>query len=96
MNPPHTLLAIEVRPRIADANGQSIKSARILLRVSASGVSVADLYHSQLLLTGIMRDLGASLRQAGPIPMVTQLGYAAGMLLFVSLGDTLECCRVIV
>jgi predicted MFS family arabinose efflux permease len=75
---------------------QPITGSLIALMAVACGVSVANLYYSQPLLVDIQRDLHLSVRQAGLIPMLTQVGYAAGMLLFVPLGDMLERRKVIV
>lgn len=56
----------------------------------ASGASVATLYYNQPLLLEISRDFHVSQARGGTIAVATQLGYAAGILLFVPLGDVLE------
>jgi predicted MFS family arabinose efflux permease len=63
---------------------------------AASGATAANLYYNQPLLGDIGRDLGASGGMLGLVPTLTQVGYAAGMLLIVPLGDSLERRRVIV
>ena len=53
----------------------------------AGGVAVGNLYLAQPLLDLIAQDLGASTASAGWLVTATQLGYAAGILLIVPLGD---------
>ncbi|WP_028295602.1 MFS transporter [Olivibacter sitiensis] len=54
------------------------------------GLIVANLYYCQPLLHLIAADFSVSETEAGSITYITQLGYAAGLLLFVPLGDLLE------
>ncbi len=54
------------------------------------GLTVANLYYCQPLLPLIATEFKISNTAAGSITYLTQLGYAAGMLLFVPLGDLLE------
>ncbi len=54
------------------------------------GLVVANLYYCQPLLPLIADDFGIREAEAGSITYITQLGYAAGLLLFVPLGDLLE------
>lgn len=56
----------------------------------ASGASVATIYYNQPLLLEITRTFHVSPSRGGAIAVATQLGYAAGILLFVPLGDVLE------
>jgi predicted MFS family arabinose efflux permease len=62
----------------------------------ACGVAVANLYYVQPLVGLISRDLGMPVSSAGLLVTVTQLGYAAGLLLVVPLGDIVENRRLIV
>ena len=52
-----------------------------------SGLVVANIYYNQPLLSLISADLQVSEAAAGKISVLTQLGYAAGLLLIVPLGD---------
>jgi len=54
------------------------------------GVIVANIYYAQPLLADIARDFGLTVTQAGLIAMLSQAGTAAGMFLFVPLGDKFE------
>jgi MFS family permease len=61
----------------------------------AGGAAVANLYWAQPLLDFIARDLHASASSAGWLVTATQLGYAAGILLVVPLGDVVNRRRLI-
>ena len=61
----------------------------------ASGASVATIYYNQPLLLEISRAFHISHGQAGAVSVATQLGYAAGILLFVPLGDVVERRKLI-
>lgn len=54
------------------------------------GVAVANIYYCQPLLGIMGNSLHVNERHAGWIAMLTQLGTALGMLLFVPLGDIVE------
>jgi predicted MFS family arabinose efflux permease len=69
-----------------------------VIRVIAVGcaLSVANLYVNQPLLAEMARTFGASERAIGAVPMLSQVGYAVGLLLIVPLGDILQRRRLIV
>jgi predicted MFS family arabinose efflux permease len=56
----------------------------------ACAVGVASIYYNQPLLTVIGRSLGQDARAVGFVAVATQVGYAAGLLFFVPLGDIAE------
>lgn len=68
----------------------------VLLLAVACGLSVANLYYAQPLLEPISRSFGVSTGSASVVLVVTQLGYAAGMVLLAPLGDLLENRRLAV
>lgn len=54
------------------------------------GLSVATVYYNQAMLPLIGQSFGISAVHVGQIAMLTQIGYAFGLLLFVPLGDRLQ------
>src|SRR5258708_923240 len=56
----------------------------------AAAVTAANLYYCQPLLSQIARSLHMTARETADIPMLTQVGYAMGLLFFAPLGDMLE------
>ncbi|KOC87552.1 MFS transporter [Winslowiella iniecta] len=69
---------------------QGLSPALVALMSVATGLSVACNYYVQPLLETIARNFDLSVNQAGFIVTTAQLGYAAGLLLLVPLGDMLE------
>jgi len=62
----------------------------IFLMAAVCGITVANLYYIQPLLAKIAEDIGVSQAKMGIAAMLTQAGYAAGLLLLVPLGDIRE------
>ena len=56
-------------------------------RAIVAGVSVANLYYNQPLLNIMRHELEVSEFKTNLIAMVTQIGYALGLLFIVPLGD---------
>jgi predicted MFS family arabinose efflux permease len=73
-----------------------MRSYLVWIMAIASGATVANLYYNQPLLAVMQQSFHASTHTAGFIPMLTQIGYAVGILLFVPLGDLMERRRLIV
>jgi predicted MFS family arabinose efflux permease len=67
----------------------------VLLLAVACGASVANLYYAQPLLDVIARDLGVSAGAAGLLVTSSQVGYAAGLVFLVPLGDLLDRRRMV-
>jgi predicted MFS family arabinose efflux permease len=61
----------------------------------AAGASVANLYYAQPLLDAIGGSLDVSTETAGLLVTFTQLGYLAGLLAVVPLGDLFERRRLV-
>src|ERR1700712_798843 len=62
----------------------------------ATGLIVANLYYNQPLLDDIARAYHVSNGKVGQVAMLTQLGYACGMLLIAPLADMVRRKRLIV
>ena len=69
--------------------------ALVGLLATGAGLAVAALYYSQPMLGELGADLGATARQIGLVPTLTQLGYAAGIFLLAPLGDRFDRRRII-
>ncbi|MDM3319398.1 MFS transporter [Citrobacter sp. Ce006] len=75
---------------------QGLSPSLILLMSIATGLAVASNYYAQPLLDTIARNFSLSASTAGFIVTAAQLGYAAGLLFLVPLGDMLERRMLIV
>ena len=75
---------------------QGLSPALILLMSVATGLAVASNYYAQPLLDTIARAFDLSASSAGLIVTAAQLGYAAGLLFLVPLGDMFERRMLIV
>ena len=60
-----------------------------------AGISVANLYYNQPLLNVIRHELGVSEFKTNLIAMITQVGYALGLLFIVPLGDLYQRKKII-
>lgn len=72
-----------------------ITTAMVALLAVAAGLIVANLYYAQTLVGPISEATGLSTQAAGLIVTLTQLGYTAGLLFVVPLGDLLENRRLV-
>jgi predicted MFS family arabinose efflux permease len=68
----------------------------LFLIASACGLIAANLYYAQPLIAPIAASLGLAPAAAGLIVTLTQIGYGAGLLLIVPLGDLVENRQLIV
>ncbi len=62
----------------------------VLLMAITVAVIVSNIYYIQPLLADIARTFGLTVTDAGAVAMMSQAGTAAGMFLFVPLGDKFE------
>ena len=76
------------------ADERSLRTLLLLLATIA-GVAVANIYYNQPLLDNFRKSFPYSASWVGAVPAVTQLGYAAGMLLLAPLGDRFDRRRLI-
>jgi predicted MFS family arabinose efflux permease len=77
-------------PAEQDTQPAEISPAHVRLMAFSTGAIVANIYYIQPLLSAIARDFRISVPSVGTVAMLTQLGAAVGMLMFVPLGDTRE------
>jgi predicted MFS family arabinose efflux permease len=68
----------------------SVSPSLITTMAVASAVAVANLYYNQPMLADMARTFRVSPHEIGLAATATQVGYAAGMPLFVPLGDLIE------
>ena len=70
---------------------------RILLMMAVmAGFTVANLYYNQPLLDMICRETGITQVEANLITVITQIGYALGLLFVVPLADMVSVRRIVV
>jgi predicted MFS family arabinose efflux permease len=70
-------------------------AALTALLAASCGIVVASLYYIQPIVGVVSRDYGLPVAMSGALVTVTQLGYAAGLLFIVPLGDIAENRRLI-
>ena len=68
----------------------------VVLLAAACGLIAANLYYAQPLVGLIAPDIGLPVTAASLIVTLTQLGYCAGLVLLVPLGDLAENRRLVV
>ena len=68
----------------------------VLSMATAAGITVANLYYIQPLLGEIARSFQVSQVSIGFVAMLTQIGYALGMLLILPLADIREKRKLII
>lgn len=69
------------------SDSPSTPFATIAVMAVACGFAVANIYYNQSMLPLFAATFQRSTSEAGQIATITQLGYAAGLFLFVPLGD---------
>ncbi|NIF24329.1 MFS transporter [Candidatus Pantoea multigeneris] len=72
---------------ISAASTEKLPGPLVFTLAAGAGVSVASIYYSQPMLDIISKQFHASIGGVGMIPMLTQAGYALGILLLAPLGD---------
>ncbi|MCY0885125.1 MAG: MFS transporter, partial [Firmicutes bacterium] len=76
-------------PKPAAVPGAGLSRLLLGIMTFTTAAAVANLWYNQPLLGLMSAGLRAPLPALGLVPTLTQLGYAAGLLLFVPLGDRL-------
>jgi predicted MFS family arabinose efflux permease len=72
------------------AGSGGLSNLQLATMAIAAAVTAANLYYCQPLLSQIGRGLHMTARETADIPMLTQVGYALGLLFFAPLGDMVE------
>ncbi|MDB5393095.1 MAG: transporter [Rhodospirillales bacterium] len=72
-----------------------LSSRSVKIMAVAGGIAVANLYYNQPMLPEIGASFAAPPAIVATLPMLTQLGYAAGLFLFVPLGDIIDRRRLV-
>ena len=72
-----------------------LSPALTLLLATATGLAVASIYYVQPLLGLLSEQFGVGSATIGLLPTLTQLGYAAAILLLSPLGDRYDRRRII-
>lgn len=81
--------------RLTEPDSTDLSKNLLLLMATGCGLSVANLYYNQPLLADMAQTFHVTAREMGNISMLTQIGYAAGLFMFVPLGDIKERRRLI-
>ena len=79
-----------------DAAHPALSRSLVVLMALACGVVVANIYYAQPLVGLIGPAVGLSPETASLVVTLTQVGYGAGLVLLVPLGDLLENRRLVV
>jgi predicted MFS family arabinose efflux permease len=75
---------------MSNSENSRLPAATVLLFATTCGIVVANVYYAQPLVGLIGPALGLSVGRASLIVSAMQLGYAAGLLILVPLGDIVE------
>lgn len=87
---------MSANPPTLNTPASPVLSASLLFILAVgAGLSVASIYYSQPMLNIMGQPFHATPAQSGLIPMLTQAGYALGILLLTPLGDRMDRRRLI-
>ncbi len=78
-----------------DDKAGSLSGTIVFLMATACGCAVSTIYYNQPLLAEMTASFGRPDGEGGLIATLTQIGYAAGLFLFVPLGDRIDRKRLI-
>lgn len=81
---------MSLKESIVEQNNSKLNSFLVLIMAAASGITVANLYYIQPLLVEIANSFHVTQVSVGFVAMLTQVGYALGMLLILPLADIKE------
>ncbi|CCD88252.1 putative major facilitator superfamily (MSF) transporter [Bradyrhizobium sp. ORS 285] len=81
---------------VTSESADSLSSWITLLLAFSCGLIVANIYYAQPLIGPISADLGLPPQLAGLLVTMSQIGYGAGLLLIVPLGDLIENRKLVI
>ena len=93
--PEPPLSSLTSAPETVSSLPGTVPRGLTMLLAATCGLIVANLYYAQPLAGPISASLGLSHAGAGLIVTMTQLGYGAGLLFIVPLGDLVENRRLV-
>jgi len=85
----------QVLPARDDEGKQTVAPALVWLMAIGAGIGVANVYYIQPVVPLIRETFGTTSEQASLVPAVSQVGYAAGILLLAPLGDIMDRKRLV-
>lgn len=74
---------------------QGVPRSLLFMMALMAGISVANIYYCQPLLSLMASDLGITEFKAGMIAMITQCGYASGLFFVIPSGDMFDRRRIV-
>lgn len=86
---------LSATPDATPAVGGTLSNKIVFLLAAGAGLSVASIYYSQPMLGIIGTAFKTGVSDIGLVPMLTQIGYALGILLLAPLGDRFDRRRII-
>lgn len=72
-----------------------LSSVTVFLMAAACAASVANVYYNQPLLSAFASSFHISVAKAGLVATAAQIGYGAGLLFFIPLGDVFERKKIV-
>ncbi|TGP89010.1 MULTISPECIES: MFS transporter [unclassified Mesorhizobium] len=85
----------EEREQVTPASSPGLSGMTTLIFAVACGLSVANVYFAHPLLDAMAHDFAIAPASIGIVVMVTQIGYALGLLFIVPLGDLFDRRKLI-
>lgn len=86
---------VEQSGTTSKAKAAPLSSRTVNIVTIACAIAVANLYYNQPMLAEIGRSLAVPPAMTATLPMLTQLGYALGLFLFLPLGDIVDRRRLV-
>lgn len=85
-----------IAAQTAPSAGAGLSRVTLLIFAMTCGVSVANIYYAQPLLDAIAKSFAIDPATVGLVVTLTQVGYAAGLLFIVPLGDLVDRRKLVI